>query len=273
MEDTYKKTKENVTDYKNQIENLERQKSGIPNVPEKVQELLDGKKVKFKMSGPNDHGFLNDIRGLFQKEGMQLQFQEGQLFLKQSAKEAELNAGEIQRILSGADQIGTKYDTNNKALDQKIAELQNKIQMSMNSFSPNLTSWLTTDQNYSAIVQSYGNDLGTAIQKSVQSINLADIDSKNWGGMENWITDNILAPLNNADNAEIRQAYTGLFTDTDLPLDSAMEYLAETKEYNTMPFFILCRLNENDITQSPDSTALSEFLLSPLMSREKPSTD
>ena len=231
MEDTYKKTRENVTDYKNQIENLKRRKSGIPDVPEKVQELLDGKKVKFKMSGPNDHGFLNDIRGLFQKEGMQLQFQEGQLFLKQSAEEAELNAGEIQRILSGADQIGTKYDTNNKALDQKIAELQNKAQMSMNSFSPNLTSWLTTDQNYSAIVQSYGNDLGTAIQKSVQSINLADIDSKNWGGMENWITDNILAPLNNADNAEIRQAYTRLFTDTDLPLDSAMEYLEEIEEY------------------------------------------
>ncbi|MDE6566218.1 MAG: hypothetical protein K2K70_00620, partial [Lachnospiraceae bacterium] len=231
MGDAYKKAKEDVTDYNNQIENLERQKSGIPDIQKNVQELLEGKKVKFHLDDPNDQEFLRDFSDIFQKEGIKLQFQDGQLSLNQSAEEAELNATEMQRILSSADQIETKYDTNNKAIDQQIADLQNKIQMSMNSFSPNLTSWLTTDQNYSAIVQTYGNDLGTAIQKSVQSINLTDIDSKKWDGMESWITDNILAPLNNADNEEIRQAYINLFTDTDLPLDSAMEYLAQIKEY------------------------------------------
>ncbi|MDE6851260.1 MAG: hypothetical protein K2J67_02065 [Lachnospiraceae bacterium] len=161
MKDAYKKTKEDVTNYKNEIENLKRQKTGIPDVQEKTQELLEGKKIKFHMSGPNDYTFLNDMISLFQKEGLKLQFQEGHLSLNQSAKDAELNDMERNRILSGADQIEAKYADDNNYIDQKIADLQNKIQMSMNSFSPNLTSWITTDQNYAKIVQTYGGDLGT----------------------------------------------------------------------------------------------------------------
>ena len=49
--------------------------------------------------------------------------------------------------------------------------------------------------------------------------------------METWINDHILAPLYDTDNEGLREAYTRLFTDMDLPLDSAMNYLDEIEKY------------------------------------------
>ncbi len=228
MEDSYKKAHKDVTDYKNQIDELESQKTQIKNFPKSVQKLLNGEKIKFQKIDPIDDEIFREMSRLFENEGLSLKHVDGQIFLNMNAEEAELNATEKKRILSGADQLETDYSDYNKDKEQQITDLKNKIQMSKNSFSSDLLPWLTTDQNYTDIVQSYGSDLGTAIQKTVQSL---DLDPKNWDSMEALITDNILAPLYNADNNGLRNAYIEFFTNTDLPLDSAMAYLSQIEEY------------------------------------------
>lgn len=226
MDDVYNKAYEDIKNNNSEIKLIEEQKTKIPD----IEKLLSGDSIKFQIDTEGDRQLFSDMQEMFKPFGLKLNIEAGSMFLNQDAEEADLSEKELEQIKKQSNKINKKYKEGNKELDNQIKNLENENQMTMDSFAPNITSWLTTDENYSNIVQSYGNDLGIAMQKIVQSIEI-DEDNEHWDNMDDWITKNILAPLNNVDNDEIRHAYTELFTNDDLSIDSAMEYLSKTEDY------------------------------------------
>lgn len=253
MEDVYKKAYEDIKKNKEEIDNLNEEKIKIQDVQEATDKLLSGDSVGFQIKTQGDSMVYSDMVGMFQRVGMKLDFREGKLSLNSTAEESELSQGELDQLKKDAQKINELITADNKSIDKKIKKHQNKIQMSKDALAPEMISWLTTDQNYSNIVQSYGGELGTAIQKHVQTLDPTDPNIKKWDRMETWITDNLLAPLYDTDNEGLRQAYTQLFTDVNLPLDSAMNYLDEIEKYyeeNEISIPVIFKEQKENLKQS-----------------------
>lgn len=253
MEDVYKKSYEDIKKNKEEIDNLNEEKIKIQDVQEATDKLLSGDSVDFQIKTQGDSMVYSDMVGMFQRVGMKLDFREGKLSLNSTAEESELSQEELDQLKKDAQKINELITADNKSIDKKIKKHQNKIQMSKDALAPEMISWLTTDQNYSNIVQSYGGELGTAIQKHVQTLDPTDPNIKKWDRMETWITDNLLAPLYDTDNEGLRQAYTQLFTDVNLPLDSAMNYLDEIEKYyeeNEISIPVIFKEQKENLKQS-----------------------
>lgn len=253
MEDVYKKSYKDIKKHKEEIETLEGQKGMISDVQEAADQLLSGNNVDFQINTDEDRKVYSSMVNMFQGVGMSLFLQEGKLHLNSTKEEADLSKEEIDQLEKEAQKINEFITADNQSIDKEIKKHQNRIQMSLDALAPETLSWLTTDQNYSNIVQSYGSELGTAIQKHVQALDPTEPDIKKWGSMETWINDHILAPLYDTDNEGLREAYTRLFTDMDLPLDSAMNYLDEIEKYyeeNGISIPVIFKEQKKDLKQA-----------------------
>lgn len=235
MDDVFDKALEDLRTYHGELENLKANSSEfMTDTKEMVRKLLNGERLDFDLSNETNSQVFSDLRKLFDGAGLKLGIEPGgKIVLAHNAEWAELSADEINQLEAGADAITDKYSEVAEGLSEKMADTQNNIQNTQNTLSSHLNSWVTTGSDYKSIVQTYGSDLGIAIQQAIRSsVDWTKVETiDNWDDLKRQIETNILDPLKDVKNEDIRKAYTELFTNANIPIDSAISYLEQIEQY------------------------------------------
>lgn len=221
MDDVFKKAFEDLQTYSGDLDQLN---SVMTDTESVMNTLLSGKSLSLALDNQSNIDFYEDLKELFQGVGLNLNAEFGQISLDHSGEWAELTDQEIAQLEEGASKISYTFSEKNEEVANSIQSTKENIQSTLNGLSPYLNSWVSTTLDYQSITGAYGNELGSAIQTSISSINWANIEGvHDWDDAEEWIQDNILTPLKDVDNQEVRDAYTGLFTTdlSNLPVEEA----------------------------------------------------
>lgn len=229
MDDVFKKAFEDLQTYSGELDYLNQVSSEImTNTKDSINKLLSGDSLKLDLSDNTNLKLLDDLKELFGDVDFKLNTDAGKISLDENSINwvDTLTNEEIAQLEAGADRITKKYSEIYNSVAEDAKSVKENIQTTLNGLSQYLNAWVTTSLGYQSITETYGNELGTAIQSSIDSINWANIDGvDNWDDAEIWIENNILNPLKNADKQELRDAYLGLFS-----LDTADMSVNEAKK-------------------------------------------
>lgn len=235
LDDVFDESISKLQTYDGKLSSL-KENSGelVEDTYETVQKLLNGQSIKFDINNETNSQLFSKIKDMFDQEvGFNLKYEFGEMSLDDNSKSwvSTLTDDELTRLKTSSDAITQKYSDMRSTIADEIAATQNNIQTELNGLSQYLNSWLVTDFDYNTIISSYGTEMGTAIQSAIGTINWVDLGIDNWADAKKWIQDNLLNVLKDVENNDIREAFISLFTDIDLPIDSAINYLEAIQKY------------------------------------------